>query len=329
MKNVQKKRRVEWIDTAKGIGILLVLFSHIMAAYARRANDQEILSSTSVLIVGSFFMPLFFYLSGIFIQSSLNKSFVTVIKQKFMRLMVPYFVWGIIFVILWGVYSQHNPVFRIFELPIRPIFVLWFLYSMFLSILLFCLLQKRLSKSMVFMLSITLYVVGYIGGEFFSIDSFLKPLVGLCQNFVFLDLGFLLKDRIIEKNNTFVELGIAFFCLGMLLLLNLYAFDNYFLKLIVNFIRSVLGILCVCEFSKVLDSLFSKIDILATLGFYSMQIYLIHKPVIEVFTLIISRITMNVVLLTSLCLVFTLIVSFILIRLIDSLNGNRIFFGIY
>src|SRR5699024_8641807 len=103
----------------------------------------------------------------------------------------------------------------------RPIFVLWFVYSMFLSVILFWILQNHLPKSIVFVFSVILYFVGYVAGRFVGIDSFLKPLVGLCQNFVFLDLGFLFKCQILRKDKPLIEFFLTSLSCVALFLLNL------------------------------------------------------------------------------------------------------------
>jgi fucose 4-O-acetylase-like acetyltransferase len=55
---VEKDKRIEWVDTAKGIGILLVILGHTI-----------LLPFISVPIY-AFHMPLFFLLSGLFIKAN-------------------------------------------------------------------------------------------------------------------------------------------------------------------------------------------------------------------------------------------------------------------
>lgn len=52
------KVRLDYVDIAKGIGILLVVFYHCMI-YAPKVFSDNLKSMISV-----FFMPLFFFLSG-------------------------------------------------------------------------------------------------------------------------------------------------------------------------------------------------------------------------------------------------------------------------
>ncbi|MGN0524124.1 MAG: acyltransferase family protein [Eubacterium sp.] len=54
-------KRIEWIDIAKGIGIILVVTAHTqMPSYSLFDGNNNILR----LLIYSFHMPLFFFLSG-------------------------------------------------------------------------------------------------------------------------------------------------------------------------------------------------------------------------------------------------------------------------
>ena len=61
--NVPKKR-VEWIDTAKGVCICLVVLHHIFASYG--LYTKGIISSHIYYSLQSFRIPLYFVLSGLF-----------------------------------------------------------------------------------------------------------------------------------------------------------------------------------------------------------------------------------------------------------------------
>ena len=73
-------KRIEYLDIAKGIGILLVVLGH---------NDFEVISLFAQRLIYSFHMPLFFFLSGYFINTS--TPFLDFIKKRFNALMKPYF----------------------------------------------------------------------------------------------------------------------------------------------------------------------------------------------------------------------------------------------
>ena len=74
--------RIAWIDVAKGIGILLIVFGHTMqSGFVRQ-------------VIFSFHVPFFFFLSGVTYKR--EASFCTFIRKRIAGLLVPYWVWGII-----------------------------------------------------------------------------------------------------------------------------------------------------------------------------------------------------------------------------------------
>jgi polysaccharide biosynthesis protein PslL len=73
-------KRIEYLDIAKGIGILLVVLGH---------NDFEVISPFVQRMIYSFHMPLFFFLSGYFINASVP--FFDFFKKRFNALMKPFF----------------------------------------------------------------------------------------------------------------------------------------------------------------------------------------------------------------------------------------------
>ncbi len=72
-------KRIEYIDIARGIGILLVVLGH---------NDFGYISPFGYKVIYSFHMPLFFFLSGYFLNVSIP--FVEFFKKRFNTLLKPY-----------------------------------------------------------------------------------------------------------------------------------------------------------------------------------------------------------------------------------------------
>lgn len=72
-------KRIEWIDVAKGIGILLVILGHTF-------------SMGKVQPLYAFHMPLFFVLSGLVISSNSINNIGPFVKRKFGQLIKPWFV---------------------------------------------------------------------------------------------------------------------------------------------------------------------------------------------------------------------------------------------
>ncbi|MGZ9166457.1 MAG: acyltransferase family protein [Anaerolineales bacterium] len=72
-------KRIEYLDIAKGIGILLVVLGH---------NDFEVISLFVQRLIYSFHMPLFFFLSGYFINTAVP--FFDFFKKRFNALLKPF-----------------------------------------------------------------------------------------------------------------------------------------------------------------------------------------------------------------------------------------------
>jgi fucose 4-O-acetylase-like acetyltransferase len=92
-------KRIEYIDIARGIGILLVVLGH---------NDFGYISPFGSKVIYSFHMPLFFFLSGYFLNVSIP--FVDFFKKRFHSLLKPYFF--MIFLIYFISVSFNNMSFR-------------------------------------------------------------------------------------------------------------------------------------------------------------------------------------------------------------------------
>ncbi|MBP9989017.1 MAG: acyltransferase family protein, partial [Ruminococcus sp.] len=76
--NNPAKKRIDWIDMAKGYGMILVIIGHIVA-------DKGI----AFRLISSFHMPLFFVLSGYLFSN--KKTFKEFFIKKVKSLVVPYF----------------------------------------------------------------------------------------------------------------------------------------------------------------------------------------------------------------------------------------------
>ena len=72
-------KRIEYLDIARGIGILLVVAGH---------NDLGAVSPFAHQVIYSFHIPLFFFLSGYFINTAL--SFFDYFKKRFHSILQPY-----------------------------------------------------------------------------------------------------------------------------------------------------------------------------------------------------------------------------------------------
>ena len=137
---IMKRPRQTWIDYARGIAIILVLYRHVFEGIKNSGLpvlEYAFLEQANILFF-SFRMPLFFIVSGIFVAGSLYKrGFGKFVETKARTILYPYFLWGIIQITLqiimsnW-VNSQRTAAdyLLLFYLP-RGLEQFWYLYALF------------------------------------------------------------------------------------------------------------------------------------------------------------------------------------------------------
>ena len=73
------KERIKWIDTAKGIAIVLVVIGHVVQSYHNvNLYEDSVLFNFSSRFVYSFHMPLFMCISSYLLQKSVAKNFKSI-----------------------------------------------------------------------------------------------------------------------------------------------------------------------------------------------------------------------------------------------------------
>lgn len=156
-----ESNRIKWVDYAKGIGIILVVYGHVL----RGINTSPIMVpdlffQLSDKLVYGFHMPLFYLLSGLFLEKWMDRG-VGGIIQKCKTLMIPYIIWsllqGSINVILSSYTNTPKSWLDIFSIFATPIAQFWFLYTLFIMFLLYFIFRKFFSLYIIGVLSIIMY----------------------------------------------------------------------------------------------------------------------------------------------------------------------------
>jgi fucose 4-O-acetylase-like acetyltransferase len=129
--------RIGWVDTAKGLGIILVVLGHVLRGLV--ASNILTLTPTAAFIdawIYAFHMPLFFFLSGLFLARSAAKPAADFIWDKIGSVAYPYLVWSTITLLLKSplgqLVNQPRTLLQIPDVLITPIEQYWFLYVLFL-----------------------------------------------------------------------------------------------------------------------------------------------------------------------------------------------------
>lgn len=162
--------RLDFIDLAKGFGMLMVIYLHVTINYPSAINVYK--NSHWDIFVHSMFMPLFFILSGVFFSTKVP--FKEWIVKKVYRMIVPFILFYVLTYLLNVVLVAFGNVqlksgfsywdiFAVFYKDIFPNSAIWFLLALFwCSIFVYWIL--KISDKIVFQLLmvLTLFLFGYL-----------------------------------------------------------------------------------------------------------------------------------------------------------------------
>jgi fucose 4-O-acetylase-like acetyltransferase len=275
--------RANWVDYGKGIGIILVVYAHLLSsAYHGGIQVPERFFALSDSIVYGFHMPFFFFLSGLFVEGSLRKRGAKdYLLDKFLRIFYPYIVWSILQVSVEIVFSDKTQngatLSDLFTILYRPWGQFWFLYALLLmhvSYAAFSYLGKY-AKPALLIVSVILFFYPLPIGAF--------GFFGFRTHFIFFVSGALLKETFTQAEKYDAPLWGVVLLWTTLIGSGYYVFENlipplrlvgspypfYFLYL------SILGIVACSALSQYLARR-NLAPFLQTLGNYSLQIYLVH-----------------------------------------------------
>src|SRR6266508_2205994 len=289
-------KRIEYIDNARGIGILLVVMGH---------NDFAVISPFAYKVIYSFHMPLFFFLSGYFLNTAVG--LWNFFKKRFHSLLKPYFftIFLIYFVsISFGKMGFQTAIARI----IKSLYgaghyldwvQLWFLphlfvVSLFAYFFVHVIRQTRLSQLRWVILTV-FYVVGVFSINLFSpfeFNFFGKGFtvyglpfsldIVLVSGFFFM-LAYELNQK---RYTSLLESPLTLFISGLTLIFlvcyfpskidfNIRRFDS----LPINTIEALLGILFILTISKQLERIGGLSAIFSYIGQASLIILIFQVPI--------------------------------------------------
>ncbi len=134
---VTTKKRISYFDIAKGVLILLLVFAHFRSAVIRIPYDSPYFEMVYGWnhIFTCFYMPAFFIISGF--CSNFNKPFKEFLMSLIKKLLIPL----VAFTVLTQATSAFINKQNFFELLFSGA-VLWFLWAMLISKLIFYGIKK-------------------------------------------------------------------------------------------------------------------------------------------------------------------------------------------
>lgn len=278
MKKVQSTKRIEWVDTAKGICILLVVLNHIMiinSSWENPLND----------FLSSFRMPLYFFLSGVFFKTYNN--FNTFIIKKINKQLIPftffYIVYSSISIFVFSYPIQIALTDFIFNQCQTIYGPLWFLLCLFEINILFYIIHLLIKKKLA-QYCITLFIgCGGLLLAFFTIKLPLS-LDATLTCFPFFVFGYFINNETTIMRYSFLDKYpyMYIFCFALFNLLfarhvefykNYFYGSSYFTTHICGFIGTIMVIL--------LSKHIKFPSIITYYGKYSIIILCTHMILIE------------------------------------------------
>lgn len=276
--------RYEWVDYAKSIGIILVVYGHVARGLHNAGIEiSESLYSLCDSIVYSFHMPLFFFLSGLFFYSSfLKRGAKQLILIKIDSIIYPYILWslfqGFIEYFLSKYTNGNILISEILSLLWRPRAQFWFLYALFFIFLTTTLLYILISNKsqykdsfciILLIISSFLYVFPSTESNFIIFKYIGNYLVFFFLGIVFSNfkLNSYLSDKWSLLITVITFVSSQWFFHGYLSL-------RYSNKGIISLLLALISIFFIVSLSNFLS--IYKLNKLKILGYSSMAIYLMH-----------------------------------------------------
>lgn len=148
---ISMSKRIKWIDTAKGIGLILVILGHLKIPF---------LSAW----IYTFHMPLFFFLSGVVFTSG-KYTFKDFLTKRIKSLVIPYFALGsiiflfyvIVFIIQKQPTIEYLTMLREFLIQ-RHYWTIWFLAALFFTEILYYIIDSLLHNNHIYVTIVSILI---------------------------------------------------------------------------------------------------------------------------------------------------------------------------
>ena len=302
-----KNGRINYLDSAKGIGIILVCVGHAITN-ARASIDSDY--SVLLQFISQFHMPLFFLLGGMVFS---DKYVVNPIKsswKKFKAYYIPFVVYNMIFVLL------HNVMYEMYIFPDKydiKMFIrttvnvltmhiqeicgaMWFLRCLLTIVLLFIWIRFISGKvahgkyqepiTAIIVVALAVFSQTSVCPTFFKINLAL-------YNMIFYYIGYLIRkydfSRLIKKYKwILLVLGLGVnVCVAMRFTYAIGGYSGGYIN-ILRFVVQIMGsimILALVQWKPVSDS-----KLLIALGRKSLDIMALHFVCFKLVSLIIIKV---------------------------------------
>lgn len=287
--------RIKFIDLARGIGIILVVFGHAIVPEIRNSNSIFMNIYKYIYI---FHMPLFFFISGYVFEINKGRysDIKLFIKKKAKSLLLPYISFSIISYVVIALclninglkdilinagYKVGNIGESIYQILLCNNNIdkhIWFIYALFFVMLFNIFIKNKSNIYGVVIICIWIII------QLFGLNKYI-PATGeqIIKGIIFFIIG-RNSINILEKIRNNIGLNIfsfILFVIGCLLLVNYSSYISTLFKILLNIITPLLGIIFIMFVSTLLELHTKKISsMIIKINKYVYEIYLMHQPFI-------------------------------------------------
>lgn len=286
------KSRLNFLDNAKAIGIILVVLGHVIN------TQNNILPSGEIILqyIYSFHMPLFFIISGIILKIKLENPKYGA-SNVLRNLFFTYVSWCAIYILL-NIYANPDNRIAVFlersaaSITGRGIAPLWFIFSLLfgtiLTILLMRLKEKfKINNTIFFTTSLLLLI--FITNLLVSIENIPGGSVGkyvyislsrMFPSIFFILFGVLCSSQFNPVNNVFYKFLLCVIGLTLVITITNNNVNMHLMQLgnaLTFFTTGIIG-----SFAILFLSLMIKTNFLLDIGKRSFDIMVLHYPPIGI-----------------------------------------------
>ncbi len=291
--------RFKDVDQVKGFAIFLVVAGHLTLRSRPMGNEWYIVFEGMIY---QFHMPLFMFISGFIMYYSFPeiislKDFFKYLAKKFMRLMIPFFLFS--FAIIIGKYAAQNFLFvdnppesllsGLSLIFLRPSISsgrsLWFIYVLFEYYVIFSILILLLKDRIYFLLIFGAFLYFFYLEDIFIPSTKLFAFHYLKQYFLAFSLG------IVACKNKDLYFKMIYIYRNIFLIAFICSFIVYFLDIRAGISKLIIGLVSIPAIHSIIIKLnIEENGFLGILGKYTFSIYLLNTIVIGTAKGIILRI---------------------------------------
>jgi len=194
-------KRLYWVDSAKGISIILVVMLYAANSVGKATGEVGFLH----YIIGfatPFRMPEFFLISGLFLSNVIARNWESYLDKRFVHYLYFYGLWALIMIVIKiALYSAHpsHALSLIIWSIVEPYSMLWFIY-----VLAFFSLTAKIAYSLkiphwAMLIGAALLHIFPIQTPSYAINQFAEYLIYFYAGYVFAPLIFKIVQYFLER----------------------------------------------------------------------------------------------------------------------------------